>query len=202
MKILALSPHPDDVEIGAGGFLLKAIDDGAEVHVVYCYYEKHITVAENAKRFNYHYTWFKNTNNKFDLTKSQRPQYNSQSVKKLDDILQSNDYTHFLVPHQGDSHQDHRNVNLIAQASIRRFSGMTLQYEVAHYVNRNTSFKPNIFFGIDGVIEDKAKWVTSYEDISHDDMEIVRSLNNVRGRETDNTYAEAFELLKWSNFLI
>ena len=40
MKILALSPHPDDVELGAGGFLLNALHKGAELDVVYCFREK------------------------------------------------------------------------------------------------------------------------------------------------------------------
>jgi LmbE family N-acetylglucosaminyl deacetylase len=197
MKILALSPHPDDVEMGAGGFLLKAIDKGAEVHVVYCLQEKGNTVIENAKRFNYKFSWFKNT-----TVKTLRPEYNSDTVRHLDSILYANDYTHLLIPHHGDSHQDHKNVNMIAQASIRRYSGITLQYEVASYTNRNTSFKPNVFFGIDGHTEQKYDWVTSYEDVLDDTAETVLSLNRVRGIETDNTYAEAFELLKWSNFLI
>ncbi len=197
MKILALSPHPDDVEMGAGGFLLKAIDKGAEVHVVYCLYEKYFTVQDNAKQFNYKFSWLNNT-----TLKTQRPEYNSDTVAHLDSILYANDYTHLLIPHCGDSHQDHKNINMIAQASIRRFTGMVLQYEVAPYTNRNTSFKPNVFFGIDGYTEQKFSWVTSYEDVTHDTMETVLSLNHVRGIETSDTYAEAFELLKWSNFSI
>ena len=197
MKILALSPHPDDVEMGAGGFLLKAIDKGVEVHVVYCLHEKCITVEENAKQFNYKFSWLKDT-----TVEPLRPEYTSDAVKQLDSILYADNYTHLLIPHHGDSHQDHKSINLIAQASIRRFKGMTLQYEVAQYTNRNVSFKPNIFFGIDGYIEQKFSWVTSYEDVSYDTMETVLSLNHVRGSETDNTYAEAFELLKWSNFSI
>jgi len=59
MKILALSPHPDDAEIGAGGFLLSAIDKGAEVHVVYCLHEKIVAVENNAKQFNYSFSWLK-----------------------------------------------------------------------------------------------------------------------------------------------
>jgi LmbE family N-acetylglucosaminyl deacetylase len=34
-RILVISPHPDDDILGAGGTLMKAIDNGAEVHVVY-----------------------------------------------------------------------------------------------------------------------------------------------------------------------
>jgi N-acetylglucosamine malate deacetylase 1 len=34
-RILVIAPHPDDETIGPGGALLKAIDAGAEVHVIY-----------------------------------------------------------------------------------------------------------------------------------------------------------------------
>ena len=197
MKILALSPHPDDVEMGAGGFLLKAIDKGAEVHIVYCLHEKYLTVQNNAKQFNYRFSWLKNT-----TLKTQRPEYNSDNVKHLDSILYADNYTHLLIPHCGDSHQDHKTVNALAQSSARRFNGMILQYEVALYTNRNHNFKPNVFFGIDGYTDQKCAWVTSYEDVSQYDWENVQSLNFVRGNDTDNAHAEAFELLKWSNFSI
>jgi len=197
MKILALSPHPDDVEIGAGGFLLSAIDKGAEVHVVYCLYEKIVVVENNAKQFNYNFSWLKNT-----TSKKPRPEYNSDTVKSLDNILYADTYTHLLIPHYGDSHQDHKTVNALAQSSARRFNGMILQYEVALYANRNFDFKPTIFFGIDKYIDQKREWATSYHDVSMNNWETVHSLNRVRGNETDDTYAEAFELLKWSNFSI
>ena len=94
MKILALSPHPDDVEMGAGGFLLKAIDKGAEVHIVYCLHEKYLTVQNNAKQFNYRFSWLKNT-----TLKTQRPEYNSYNEKNLESILSSDNYTQLLITH-------------------------------------------------------------------------------------------------------
>tara|TARA_B100001057_G_C22865657_1_gene956387 strand:- start:4171 stop:4758 length:588 start_codon:yes stop_codon:yes gene_type:complete len=195
LKILALSPHPDDIEMGAGGFLLSAINKNIDVHVVYCLYEKMFDVETNLRKINYKASWLCEEENR-------RPEYNGKTVDLLDSILYAQDYTHLLIPHIGDSHQDHKNINLIAQASIRKYKGMTLQYEVAPYVNRNKSFNPNIFFGIDGLLAQKTEWVSSYQDVTQDMIESVISLNKLRGQETTNHHAEAFELLKWSNLSI
>ena len=197
MKILALSPHPDDVELGAGGFLLNALHKGAELDVVYCFREKQAQVKQNSEQYGYHAMWLTNT-----TINTVRPSPNSDNVKLLDNILYSKPYTHFIIPHSGESHQDHKTVNSLAQASARRFRGMILQYEVISYTNNNKSFKPNLFFGIDSFIDNKLTWANAYEDVTLDMIEGTRALNCVRGLNTDSKYAEAFEILRWSDLLI
>jgi LmbE family N-acetylglucosaminyl deacetylase len=194
MKILALSPHPDDAELGAGGFLLDALDKGAELDIVYCYREKQAEVEQNSKQYGYHAMWLTNT--------SQRPKPISDYVKILDNILYNKPYTHFFIPHGGESHQDHKTVASLAQASARRFRGMILQYEVVAYSNNNHNFRPNLFFGIDDHITEKLAWADSYKDVTPKMISATKALAGYRGINTDSSYAEAFEILRWSDYLI
>lgn len=197
MKILALSPHPDDAELGAGGFLLNALNKGAELDVVYCFREKEKEVLQNSKKFGYHAMWLTNT-----TINTVRPVPTSNNVKLLDRILYSKPYTHFVIPHSGESHQDHKAVNNIAQASARRFRGMILQYEVISYANNNHNFCPNLFFTIDDYITEKLKWANSYKDVTERMINATKALAEYRGINTDSTYAEAFEILRWSDYSI
>lgn len=194
MKILALSPHPDDAELGAGGFLLDALNKGAELDIVYCYREKQAEVEQNSKQYGYHAMWLTNTN--------QRPKPISDYVKILDNILYNKSYTHFVIPHSGESHQDHKTVNNLAQASARRFRGMILQYEVVAYSNNNHKFCPNLFFGIDDYITEKLAWANSYKDVTPRIVSATKALAGYRGINTDSLYAEAFEILRWSDYSI
>ena len=194
MKILALSPHPDDAELGAGGFLLDALDKGAELDIVYCYREKQAEVEQNSKQYGYHAMWLTNT--------GQRPKPISDYVKILDNILYNKPYTHFVIPHSGESHQDHKTVNNLAQASARRFRGMILQYEVVAYANNNHNFNPNLFYSIDDHITEKLAWANSYNDVTPRMVSATKALAGYRGINTDSLYAEAFEILRWSDYSI
>lgn len=197
MKILALSPHPDDAELGAGGFLLNALDKDAELDIVYCFREKETEVEKNSKQFGYHAMWFTNT-----TLNTERPTCTSNNVKLVDDILYSKPYTHLFIPHGGESHQDHIAVNSLAKASARKFRGMILQYEVISYANNNHSFRPNLFFGIDNYIADKLAWANSYHDVTTKMISGTKALAGYRGTNTESIYAEAFEILRWSDLSI
>jgi len=197
MKILVLSPHPDDAELGAGGFLLNALDKGAELDIVYCFREKQTEVEQNSKQYGYHAMWLTNT-----TINTVRPATTSDNVKLLDNILYSKPYTHFVIPHSGESHQDHKTVNSLAQASARRFRGMILQYEVVAYANNNHDFHPNLFYSIDDYITEKLAWADSYKDVTPKMISATRALAEYRGINTDSLYAEAFEILRWSDYSI
>lgn len=191
--ILALSPHPDDVEFGAGGFLLQELANGSTVDIVYCLQEKENQVQECATKYGYNYLWLTRT-----TVKHTRPEHNREFVYALDNILKYNKYTHLLIPHSGDRHQDHKIVNALAVSSARRFHGCVLQYEVCVYTNDNTQFRPNIYVGIDDVIEQKLEWANTYLDVNQSMLDCCRGLNMLRGNNTTNKHAEAFELLKWT----
>jgi len=186
--ILALSPHPDDVELGAGGFLLSELSNNSFVKIVYFYKEKEESVDINSFNLKYEYEFFDDV---------QRPFFSSDSISRLDDILYNNNYDYLLIPHYGDSHQDHQTVNQLALASSRKFSGIILQYEVTAYVNNNKSFNPNVFFGMN-TIQDKLDWCSSFIDVSDELLEQTRALAILRGTSTKNPYAESFELVKWT----
>ena len=189
-KILALSPHPDDIELGAGGFLLKQIQLKNQVDIVYCYKEKVQEVEHCSNLYNYNSIWLYNT--------SARPTHNAESVKLLDNIMSSKQYTHLLIPHSGERHQDHKTINNLAVSSARRFRGCVLQYEVCEYTNDNYNFKPNIFVGIDETFDKKMQWANFFSDVDANTLNTCKGLNILRAKNTNQQYAEAFELLKWS----
>lgn len=187
-SILALSPHPDDAELGAGGFILNELSKKGFVKIVYFYKEKVISVTENSSKLNYSYEFFSDSET--------RPVLNNNSVARLDDIIYGKEqYDYMLIPHYGDSHQDHKIVNELAIASSRKFTGTILQYEISAYINNNKSYNPNVFVGMDN-IQDKLDWCNSYWDVDDNILESTRALAILRSANTNYPYAESFELLR------
>lgn len=186
-RILALSPHPDDVELGAGGFLLNELRNNSYVKIVYFYKEKEECVDINSCNLKYEYEFFDDIH---------RPTVDGENVSKLDSFVYSDSYDYLLIPHAGDSHQDHQIVNQLALASSRKFHGTILQYEVSAYVNNNKTFNPNVFFEMDS-IQNKLDWCSTFTDVSEDLLKQTHALAVLRGASTRKPYAESFELVRW-----
>jgi len=79
---------------------------------------------------------------------------------------------------------------------------MILQYEVVAYANNNHDFHPNLFYSIDDYITEKLAWADSYKDVTPKMISATRALAGYRSINTDSVYAEAFEILRWSDYSI
>lgn len=194
MRILALSPHTDDVELGAGGTLTKLIQQGAIAHVVafstgYAAEDEfwasmHTLGVSEATVWNFE-------NKKYYLSR----QVILDMLIKLGSAFCPDT---ILVPSTNDIHQDHQVATIEAQRAFRHCT--ILGYELP----RNTvaaPFRSLCFSGLsEQHIDLKIEALALYESQSgHKYMqgEIIRSLARVRGLQIGVKYAEAFEVLKW-----
>lgn len=203
-KILILAPHTDDGELGCGGTISKFIEEGNEVFYVAfsaCQqsvlpqYPPDILISEvksatkilgvlptNLILFDYEVRTFN---------------YKRQAI--LDDMLKiKNDIKPDLVfmPSLKDIHQDHFT---IADEGIRAFKfSSILCYELPW---NNFTFNTTSFISLSkSQIEKKALAISEYKSQSHKSYatrEFIFSLAKIRGIQSNNDYAESFEIIRW-----
>lgn len=211
LKILAVGAHPDDCELGCGGFLAKCIAYGHEVHYITlspC--EKHrmtdhptirridearkATLALGIKKENV--TFFNFENTMFPTHAHQiRDALEQMRARILPELI--------LCPSPTDPHQDHATTGI---ESLRTFrSG---EFIFAYEILRHGSylFDPNLFVDITEYMDIKLKALTCYETQlgrSYFSPETFKALAATRGAQAGYgykpgtyRYAEAFEILK------
>ena len=205
-KVLILSPHTDDGELGCGGTIAKLIEQGSEVYYVAfsaCeqsvlpQFPKDILITEvkaatqvlgikpenltllqyDVRTFNYH----------------------RQAI--LDDIikLKANiDPDLVFTPSPKDIHQDHAT---ISNEAIRAFKFTSiLCYELPW---NNFTFSTTCFYHLDERhIKTKVKALKQYQSQAHRpyaNEEFLRSLARTRGVQINTHYAEVFEVVRLIN---
>jgi LmbE family N-acetylglucosaminyl deacetylase len=206
-RILAVGAHPDDVELGCSGTLLRMMQEGAEIDIVICRddnapkpsvwrdretMQKEYQKAESL--FGLKFNILKNP-----ITEDGRPvfEHNSTTVKMLDDIVQSAKYDLVITHSSGDHHQDHQNTFSVVNSALRRYQGEFWLMEGGPYSNKNQQFKPNVFVDITEQINKKIELVSCYDSYFSDTLlHNIKGLAAYRGQMLNAKYAEAFEC-KW-----
>ena len=205
MKVVCLSPHTDDIELGCGGTISRLIEEGHDIYpVVFSICntslpegfplgtlkiectksltslgipEKNITYFDYEVRiFNYH---------------------RQDILEKLVVLNRSIKPDMVFIPSVDDYHQDHKT---IAEEGIRCFKNncSILSYEL---IWNNTSFKNQLYYELtEAQIEAKYIALSHYETqrgrryVSHD---FITSLAKVRGIQNGVNLAEAFEVVRF-----
>jgi len=203
-RILAVGAHPDDVELGCSGTLLRFMQQGAEVDIVVCRddnapkpsvwrdretMQKEYQKAESI--FGIKFNILKNP-----VTTDGRPVFerNSTFVKMMDDIVQSADYDLVITHSPGDHHQDHVNAFHVVNSSLRRYQGEFWLMEGGPYSNKNQQFSPNVFVDITEQIDKKIELIGCYDSYFSDTLlHNIKGLAAYRGQMLNTKYAEAFE---------
>ena len=165
-NILAITAHPDDLELMAGGTILKAIDEGCNVYV--------LTFSDGS--------WY-NPHGKLERSRQEaakeeadvakfvgytcenlgQPALNlSFSDNNVIEILKRiNKYSidTLICPFKKDLHHDHEVVTRIAIAASRRVPNL-LMGQVNYYVNE--FFVPNVFVDISNYWDRKIEALKLY----------------------------------------
>ncbi len=206
-KILILSPHTDDAELGCGGSIIKFIEEGNEI--LWCVF----SIAEDSLPDDHPKDTLKNefleVCSKLKLKESQFNIYN-YGVRRLDehrqDILEilvkiKNEFAPDLVigPSLNDYHQDH---SVIANEMIRAFktTASIICYELPwnHMNFTNQMFirlqKRNIDKKIELLSSYKSQIIKNRKYFSN---EFIYGLAKTRGIQINQDYAEAFEVIRW-----
>lgn len=199
MNILAIGAHPDDIEFGCGGTLIKYIQSG---HSAYLFI---LTAGsfggdpelrkgeqrESAKLMGAKELFFGDF-------KDTELQDNRELILKMEEVIHKvNPHTVFLN-YFDDVHQDHR---ALAQAGVSatRYIKEVLFYEVP----TTQHFEPDIFVDIQNVLDKKlqllkihASQVDKTRVTNLTILESVQSCANFRGFQGRVKYAEGFKALR------
>ncbi|MDQ6994541.1 MAG: PIG-L deacetylase family protein [Mariprofundaceae bacterium] len=193
--VLALAPHPDDLEIGCGGTLAEHAERGDEVHVFIATFGDVGGVAEvrqaeqeaaskilGVKKI--HWGGFPDT---------QLPQRTQDLMDVLERIIAEVKPDMVYVNYDEDTHQDHRTLAQVAR-SITRYIPNVLYYETPSSMN----FEPSIFMDIHDVLSFKIKALEAHASqveathVTLNIFEIALATARFRGVQGKLSCAEAF----------
>lgn len=202
-KVLVLAPHTDDGELGAGGFISKLVEEGADV-----YYAAFSTAAESVpKGFPKDILEREvkeatkilgiKPSNLFIFNYPVR-KLNFHRQEILEDLIQLRknvDFDLILIPSINDVHQDH---STVAMEGIRAFKTKTIfSYEL---IWNNLSFDNTGFVELKKEhVENKIKALSAYKSQGFRNYlseNFIKSLAITRGVQFGVEYAEVFEVVR------
>ena len=199
MKILAIGAHPDDIELGCGGTLLKVARGG---HEVFMYTltsggasgdpkERADELFRSAKFIGAKQLWI-------DDFEDSRLSVTSDLINHIEHFINKTKPDIIFTHSQGDVHHDHRAV-AIATTEAARFNSNVLSYEIP--LSRN--FEPRVFYDISDVVFEKVELIEifwSQQSKLYLKANAIKGLAEYRALQsrlnTGVKYAEAFEVLK------
>ncbi len=201
MKILCISPHTDDAELGAGGFISKSIQQGDTVdHLILSNAVKSLPKGLASD------TLINEANNAAakigfsNLRLENFPVRDFPGVRQ--DILElfyaisrKKTYDLVLIPSAYDIHQDHETTH---KEAVRAFKNSSIYgYELPW---NNFSFQNNGYINLsEQNVEDKLNAVNCYQSQKHRaymQPDYLRSLAMVRGSQIGTKYAETYEIIR------
>ena len=142
-KVLCLSPHPDDVEYGMLGTMMKYKDTKFDIFVLsqggdfdkstskkrHSESEKALEFIDNAKCY-------------FSNVKHIKNKPEDEWVSIIEKRFNINDYDCIIYPPHEDSHFEHRMINKLAPALVRGSKCGRVTYKTASVLD---SWLPNVF---------------------------------------------------------
>lgn len=198
--VLCVSSHPDDLEVGASGTLMKHLAGGDAVKVIIVtrggYDKRTWRIAEQEIAASEEILGIK-----YQVLNHRMGYYhmNRETVKEMTDLVTRYEADVVFTHWYGDSHQDHRAVlgNVLAACRVNRVKALYM-YELMGYGRSETCFKPNLFVDITPYMDKKLKAIQSYKseaDFTPQFIDSVRALASFRGSVCHTKYAEAFEVV-------
>ena len=196
--ILAVGAHPDDIELGSGGTIYKAVQSGSRVIAVYmtrggkaC--DTQVRMKESTEAMsilsvkeihfeNFPDTEIPDTFEAINCLEQYANRYQPDAV-----------LTHSI----NDTHQDHRRVAWLAMAAFRNVAKI-LSFETPRV--RPAAFQPTYFVNITGCVEKKGQALRchlSQKDKRYLAYESTVNLASFRGSQVGVEAAEAFEIIKY-----
>lgn len=201
MNILAIGAHPDDIEIGCGGLLIKAARNG---HSVYLY---NLTQGEKA-------------GNPEERTEELKKSAKYMGAKALfiDKFCDTNlSLTSDLINHiescinicnpdliithpMTDTHHDHR---AVAEATIE--AGRSVSNILSYEMPLTKGFEPHLYYDISDTMNGKLELLSLFQSQSHKfflESKAIRGLAQYRALQSrlgsEIVYSESFQIIKVS----
>ena len=199
MRILAIGAHPDDVEFGCGGTLIKYARQGHDVSLLVMTDgggggDGRIRRQEQQAAGDIlgvsRLFWGEYPDTAIPLDR--------ESIQRIERVILDVRPDFIFVHSQDDTHQDHRHLS-VATITATRYTRNVLFYEGPTTQN----FSPNVFVEIDGVLQDKIaalqahkSQVTKTNIEGMNILDIVQSSAHFRGIQGRVRNAEGFVPLR------
>ena len=199
MNILAIGAHPDDIELGCGGLLIKAAKQG---HNVFMYSltrggasgdpsQRSEELKRSAKFIGAKHLWI-------DNFEDSRLSVTSDLINHIEFFINKAKPDLILTHSHGDVHHDHRAIAL-STVEAARFNSNVLSYEIP----LTRIFEPKVFFDISDVVHEKVELIEIFWS-QHSKLYLkangIKGLAEYRALQsrlnTGVKYVEAFEVLK------
>ena len=165
MNVLAIGAHPDDIELGCGGLILKAVRSG---HKVFMYtltrgaasgdpQMRTMELIESSQFVRADTLWVDNFE---DTQLSVSPDL----INHIEFIIKKSQADVVITHSLTDTHHDHR---AVAASTIE--AGRNIPNIMAYEIPLTKDFKPQIFYDISDVVDEKVKLLTIFRS-QHDKL--------------------------------
>lgn len=202
--ILALSPHPDDAELGAGGTIARFIEEGKKVYfIAFSGCEKSLpsglpkdTLEVECQNATQLLGILPDNLTILDYKVRTFPEYRQQILENLVEFNEKVKPDLVLVPSSNDVHQDHQT---IYSEAVRAFKKTSSIWGYEHPWN-NLTFTNDVFVKLEEKhIKRKMEALSQYksqDSRTYFSEQYIVSLACARGGQIDFPYAETFELVR------
>lgn len=194
--VLAIGAHPDDIELGNAGFLIKLKDSGARVYGLTLTRGEKGGDPEKRPREAARATSFIGLDGYevLDFPDTQLAENVSALRAAIEERIHDIGATMVLTHSEADVHGDHRAVHTATREAARAVPTV-LCYED---VSTSKDFDPNYFVDITGYIDDHVHAVSFHRSQAHRnymDPEVIRGRAAHRGMQIGSSFAMAFRSL-------
>lgn len=217
MRVLVVSPHPDDETLGAGGTILRLTSEGHKI------YWLNVTAMLDTNKFSIEsierrreqlediekFYGFSQTYH-LDLPTTELEGIDSgKAIEKIGKIFREVEPEVLILPDYNDAHSDHKKVfdwchacsKVFRFPSIKKILTMEITSET-DFGRPECPFVPNYFVDITNFMERKIQALSIYDtEIGQPPFprseENVRALAMMRGAMAGVLYAEAFRIIKY-----
>ena len=216
MRIMVVSPHPDDETLGAGGSLMRLKQEGNEIYWLNVTsisekmgyskieIEKRQSQIEKIEQF-YNVNGFHN----LELQTTRLENYDSGDIiSQIGEIMNEWQPEWIFLPDYNDAHSDHKCVFDWCLACTKTFRYPFIKKIVAMEILSESNFGrpenpffPTMFIDISEQMEKKKKAMAVYESELGEhpfprSIEAIESLGVLRGSQAGVKYAEGFRVIK------
>lgn len=198
MKVLFIGAHPDDIELGAGGSLIKHLKKKDEI--IYIIFSKGEKGGDPTQREREVKEVLEYLNIKefyiYSFPDTKMHDYFIQIKDTLEEVIKKYEpyriYTHSL----NDPHQDHSTVARATRIAGRKVPQILSFWSPSTYNN----FHPEYFIDISEIIIEKLKVLQKFKSQNNKDFlkrSLVKSINRYFGYLSGVKYAEGFEIIRF-----
>lgn len=201
MNILAIGAHPDDIELGCGGLLIKAVRGG---HSVYLYNltqgEKAGNPEERTEELRKSAKYIGAKALFIDRFCDTKLSLNSDLINHIESCVNVCKPDLIITHPLTDTHHDHR---AVAEATIE--AGRNVTNILCYEMPLTKGFEPHIYYDISDTMDAKLELLSLFKSQSHKfflESKAIRGLAQYRALQSrlgsEIAYSESFQIVKVS----